>query len=481
MSEQTLKQKTAKGLFWGGFSNGIQQLLQVVFGIFLARILDQTDYGMVGLLAIFTGIAVTIINSGFSIALTNKKEVAQKDYNAVFWFTVFVGLIIYMILFFSAPLIARFYQQPVLTDLSRFLFLGFLITGIGMASSTFMLKNLMVKQQAIINVISQLVSLTVGLILALQGYAYWALAVQMIVQITINSILVFIVAPWKPSFTIDFSPLKSMLAFSSKLFFTSILGTINGKIFSVIFGKFYSVEQVGIYDQGQKWSVMGNQFITGMISSVTQPILVQVNEHKERQVSILRKLIRFSAFISFPLMLGLAFVGHEFIVITVGEKWLTSVPFLQLFCIWGAFVFLQTLYTHLILTKDKSNLYMYGTMVIGLLQLAVVFGMYPFGIFPMVIAYISMYFVGLGIWQYFVNQLVGLRFRDVLKDILPYLVITLGCFFVAWLLTKNIVNLYVLFVAKIVISAVLYVLVLKFSNAVIFKESMEFLLKFIKK
>ncbi|GHU66837.1 lipopolysaccharide biosynthesis protein [Bacteroidia bacterium] len=477
MAESTLKQKTANGLLWGGISNGVQQLLNVVFGIYLARTLNQTDYGMVGVLAIFTGIAATIVNSGFAVALTNKKEATHKDYNAVFWFTVFVGLGLYVALFFCAPLIARFYKQPELTNLSRFLFLGFVMGGIGTASSTVMFKKLMVKQQSIICLIALLISLSVSLLLALKGYAYWALAVQTVLQLALGNILTFIFAPWKPSLLFDFSPLKQMFSFSMKLFVTNIFSIINSNIFSVIFGKFYSVEQVGIYNQGQKWMGMGNLFIAGMMNSVSQPVLVHVNEDKNRQVNILRKLIRFGAFVSFPLMLGLAFVGREFIVLTIGEKWLESVPFLQLFCIWGAFIFLSTLYTNLIFTHSKSNLFMYGMMITGLLQLLVVFLMYPFGIFPMVIGFLSINFFSLLIWQYFVNKLIGLQLKYVLKDILPYLLITLGCFFIAWLLTKNIVNLYALISLKIAISVALYVVVLQLSHAIIFKESINFLLK----
>ncbi|GHT15201.1 lipopolysaccharide biosynthesis protein [Bacteroidia bacterium] len=481
MADSTLKQKTANGLLWGGINNGFQQLLALAFGVFMARILCEDDYGMVGMLAIFTGIASTIINSGFSVALTNIKDATHKDYNAVFWFTVFVGLALYLILFFCAPFIAKFYKYPELTNLSRFLFIGFLLGGIGTVSYTIMFKKLMTKQQAIIDMISQGIALSIGIVLALKGFAYWALATQMVILTSLSSLLRFFVAPWKPSLEFDFLPLKPMFSFSIKLFITNIFTQINTKIFSIIFGKLYGANQVGIYDQGQKWAVMGNSFIAGMINTVTQPILVQVNEQKDRQVSVLRKLIRFSAFISFPLMLGLAFVGREFIVIAIGEKWLSSVPFLQLFCIWGAIGFLSTLYMQLIFTHGKSDLYMYGTVIIGLLQLLVVYLAYPFGIFPMVIAYIAMNFVGLMIWQYYTSKLIGLRLKHVLKDILPYLAITLGCFFVAWLLTKNIVNLYALFILKILISGLLYVFIMKISNSVMFKESMEFLLKLIKK
>ena len=125
MAEQTLREKTAKGLFWGGISNGVQQVLALGFGVYLARVLNAEDYGLVGMLAIFSGIASSIINSGFTVALTNKQDATHKDYNAAFWFMFFVGLLLYVILFFCAPLIARFYGRPELTSLSRVLFISF--------------------------------------------------------------------------------------------------------------------------------------------------------------------------------------------------------------------------------------------------------------------------------------------------------------------------------------------------------------------
>ena len=148
MAEQTLKEKTAKGLFWGGLSNGAQQVLNLVFGLMLARILDASDYGMVGMLAIFSAIASTIQESGFTAALTNQKEIRHEDYNAVFWFSTLTGVLFYLILFFCAPLIAQFYDKPELIGLSRIVFLGFLFGGFGIASNAYMFKTLMVKERA---------------------------------------------------------------------------------------------------------------------------------------------------------------------------------------------------------------------------------------------------------------------------------------------------------------------------------------------
>jgi len=477
----TLKQKTASGLFWGGFSNGVQQLMGLVFGIYLARILNASDYGLYGMLTIFTAIAAIIINSGFSVALTNKQDATHEDYNAVFWFTFYVGLFLYIILFFSAPLIAGFYNQPALVNLSRFLFISFFFSGIGTVSYTIIFKQMMVKQQAIIDTVSLLTALSVGIVVAIHGGAYWSLAIQSVIQLSLGSLLRFWIAPWKPTWKFRLEPIREMFSFSLKIFLTGLFVQINNNFLSVIIGKLLNKEQLGYYSQGQKWATMGNQLIGGMINYIAQPVLVQVNNDKKRQVGVVRKMIRFGAFISFPSMLGLAFVAKEFILIALTEKWLPSVPFLQLFCIWSAMAFLLNLFTNVVYTQGKSDIYMKITILTGLLQLVAVFCFYPLGLFWMVAAYVGISFAALLLWQRQVYQLIGLTLRDILKDILPYLGITFICFFIAWIATRNIQNIYWLFTFKIAISAILYIFVMKISRSVIFRESMEYFLDFIKK
>jgi O-antigen/teichoic acid export membrane protein len=483
MADSSLKQKTAKGLLWGGISNGLQQLIGISFGILMMRILTPDDYGLFGMLTIFSAIATSLVTSGFSVALTNKQDVCHRDYNAVFWFTFWGGLLLYLVLFFCAPLIALFYERPELTNLSRILFLGMFFSSVGTVSYTILFKELMTKEQSLIDIVSLLTASIVGIILALSGFAYWALAIQTILFLFLTSLIKFIVAPWKPTFHFDFSPLKDIFPFSIRLVITNIITQINVYIFSPMLGKIYDAEQAGYYYQGQNWMIKGSLFIGGMITYVAQPILIQVNDDPQRQLKVLRKMIRFGAFISFPLMLGLAFVGKEFFMLidSGSEKWLFSVPYLQLLCIWGAFGYLTSLFTNLIYTHGKSKIFMWVTIVTCLLQLMLVICMYPFGIFPMIITYVAMFFVNLLIWQYYVYKLIGLRLKDTLKDILPYLGITIACFAIVWLITKNIVNLYLLFSAKVVISGLLYVVIMKLSNSVMFRESMAFLLKIIKK
>lgn len=475
MPEQTLKEKTAKGLFWGGISNGLQQILGLVFGIVLARILSPEDYGMVGMLAIFTGIAGTIQESGFTAALVNKPEIKHEDYNAVFWFSLLIGVVLYVILFFCAPLIAWFYEKPELTNLSRLVFLGFLFGGIGIAHNAILFKKLMVKERAKIDVTALVVSGIVGLAMALNGFAYWGLAVQSTTYIAVGSLLKWYYSPWRPTPNFNIQPLKEMLSFSSKLFLTNIFWQISSNQFSVLLGKFYNAQQVGYYSQGYKWMVMGNFFIGGMINGVAQPVFAQVQDDLAKQQAVFRKMVRFGAFVSFPLMLGLAFVANEFISIAVGDKWLPSVPFLQLFCIWGAAAYLWTLYTNILMVHGKSNIYMWGMIIIGLSQIGVVALAFSFGIMWMVMAYVASFFMGLLGWHYFVNKLIGLRFWSVVKDIFPYFLITVLSFSITWFITSQIGNLYILFVTKIALAAILYVSMVWGSNSVVFKECVEFL------
>lgn len=477
MAEQTLKEKTAKGLFWGGISNGLQQLLGLIFGIVLARILSPEDYGMVGMLAIFTGIASSIQESGFTAALVNKPEINHDDYNAVFWFSLLSGVILYIVLFFCAPLIAWFYDKPELTNLSRLVFLGFLFSGAGIAHNAILFKKLMVKERAKIDVTALVVSGIVGLLMALNGFAYWGLAVQGTTYIGVGTLLRWYYSPWRPTLSINIQPLKEMFGFSFKLFLTNIFWQISSNQFSVLLGKFYNPQQVGYYSQGYKWMVMGNTFIGGMINGVAQPILVEVQADPIKQQAVFRKMVRFGAFISFPLMLGLAFVANEFVLIAVGAKWLPSVPFLQLFCIWGAAGYLWMLYTNLLVVHGKSDIYMWGMISLGSFQIIIVALIFPFGIFGMVAVYISSFFMGLLGWHYFANKLIGICFSHVMKDVLPYLIIIGFVFLTTWGITYRIENVYILFFLKITLSATLYIAIVWRSNSAIFKECLNFLCK----
>ena len=188
MAEQTLKEKTAKGLFWGALNNGTMQILNVLIGILLARLLSNADYGLIGMLAVFTAVAGALQESGFTSAIANLENPTDNDYNSVFWFSTIVSWCSYLVLFFCAPLIANFFHHTELVNLSRFLFVSLLFSAIGTAPTAYLFKNIMVKETTILRVSSLVISGIVGIVLAWQNYGYWSLAWQQVLYINLTSL-----------------------------------------------------------------------------------------------------------------------------------------------------------------------------------------------------------------------------------------------------------------------------------------------------
>jgi len=223
--QETLKEKTARGILWGGINNGGQQILNLLFGIFLARLLTPSDYGMVGLLTVFTLIAGALQESGFIAGLNRLESPRQEDYNAVFWFNVLCGAAIYALLFACAPLIARLFHQPLLTPLARLSFLSFVFSSWGTTPRAILFRQLKAKQNATITLVALTASGVVGVVLAWQGFAYWGIAIQNLVYCLCMTLLSWHYSGWRPSRHIDFRPLRGMIGFSSRLLLTNIFTT----------------------------------------------------------------------------------------------------------------------------------------------------------------------------------------------------------------------------------------------------------------
>ena len=474
---ETLKEKTAKGLVWGGLSNGAQQLLNLSIGIFLARMLSPADYGMVGVLTIFSLIASSLQESGFTQALTNLKRATDRDFNAVFWFNVFTSIGIYAILFFCAPLIAEFYHQPDLTALARYLFLSFVISSFGIAHSAYLFRNLMVKQRAISVLFAQALSGVVGVTLVYLGYSYWGLATQTLVYCSTTMVCFWCFSQWRPTFHIDFGPIRGMFGFSSKVLITNIFQHINNNFFSVILGRFYTDAIVGQYVQANKWCSMGHSMVNGMIIGVAQPVMARVADDLERQRRVFRKLLQFTAFISFPVMLGLAVVAEPLITIAITDRWLESARIMQVLCVWGAFVPIQSVYTQMLLSRGMSRQYMVGIILIGLLQVGVALAMMRWGLFAMFIAYVVANICWLGYWQRFAWRELRLRAWSAMADIFPLFFLTVAVMCITWLVTKSIANDWLMLGARVALGAALYAGAARIFYPSIFAESVAYIKK----
>ena len=238
----------------------------------------------------------------------------------------------------------------------------------------------MVKQQAMSSVIGLTVSGIAGVTLAYLGFSYWGYATQSIVYVAVNTACYWHFTRWRPTLQFSLAPIKEMFGFSGKLLITNIFMTINNNLFSVLLGKFYTKQAVGDFSQANKWNNMGHSLITGMINGVAQPVLASITEDTQRQVAVFRKMLRFTAFISFPAMFGLSIVSKEFIVITITDKWLVSAQMMQLLCIWGAFIPINNLFSNLLVSRGRSSVFMFCNITLSILQLITACLSYPYGL-----------------------------------------------------------------------------------------------------
>ncbi len=471
---ESLKEKTAKGLFWGAMNNGVMQFIGLVFGIVLGRLLSPSDYGMIAMITVFSLIANALQNSGFITAITNLKEPTDNDYNSVFWFNISVGWSLYLVLFLCAPFIADYYHTPALVSLCRYAFLSIVFSSLCTAQSAYLFKNMMVRQRAQSGIIATLSSSFVGVIMALSGMAYWALATQTLVYNLVNTLLFWHYSPWRPNLHIDFAPVKRMFRFSFKLLATTVTTHINNNILNILLGHYFTAHDTGNYNQAYQWNFKGYSVIQGMVDSVAQPVLVDLREQPQKQLEALRKLIRFTAFISFPLMLGFGMVAKEFIVITITEKWLASAELLQILSVSGTIIPMYSLMSSLIVSKGKSGTFFWVTFSLGVVQIATMLFIWHWGIRTMVIACVVLNWIWLFVWQHFTHRLIGYRLLMFLKDILPFALAALGVMVVTYLVTMGIQQVMALLFCRIAMAVVLYYLVMRVAGATILKECMVF-------
>ena len=474
--KEGLKERTAKGLMWGAINNLTSQLLMALIGIILGRLLTPADYGMVGMLAIFTAITGSLQESGFTAALTNLKEATHREYNAVFWTSTGISILLYLVLYISAPLIADYFHQPGLIPLSRLVFASLLLAGIGIAHAAYMFRNMMNREKAITGFFALVGSGIIGITLALNGYSYWSLAWQQFAYICIINIGRLYYVRWMPSFHIDLSPIREMIGFSSKILITNIINQVNNNILSFIFGRLFTAGAVGNYTQAAKWNTMGHSLISGTMQQVAQPVLASINEEENRQLNVFRKMLRFTAFLSMPAMLGLAFIA-DFIVVLLGEQWTDSVPLLRMLCISGAFLPIHTLYQNLFISHGRSDTYMWCSVALVITQIVVVMVFATWGIEIMIAAYVVTLILWTGIWQVLTYRLIQLRFTDLLKDVCPFLLATIGCIGVAYYTTLFITNVIALILSRIIITSLLYMAIMKIAHVKIFKECIQFIFK----
>ena len=471
----TLKEKTAQGLLWGGLNSGIQQLVGLAFGIVLGRLLSPSDYGMMAMISIFSLVATALQDSGFRTALTNIEHPKDEDYNSVFWFNIIMASSLYLILFFAAPLIGEYYHTPRVVPLCRYAFLSIVIASFGTAQSAYLFKHLRAKQQAEAGALAVIMSSLTGVGMAFAGMAYWSLATQGLVYVGINTLLQWHFSPWRPSIHgITFAPVRRMFRFSCKILATTIMTHVNNNVLNILLGHYFTPRDTGNYNQAYQWNTKCYSLVQSMVAQVAQPVLVSLNGEEGRQKDVFRKMMRFTAFITFPLLFGFGLVAKEFIVIAIGEKWLASAQLIQILCISGATMPLSTLFSNMIISKGRSGTFFWCTFTLGLVQIATMVLICPMGIRSMVIAYTILNTSWLLVWLFFVRRLIGYGYWMFFCDVMPFALAAAGVMGVAYIATMPLSNLIALLISRFIIAVVLYYVVMKIARVKILAECERF-------
>ena len=462
-------------MLWGGLNSGIQQLVGLAFGIVLGRLLAPSDYGMMAMISIFSLVATALQDSGFRTALTNIEHPKHEDYNSVFWFNIIMASSLYVILFLAAPLIGEYYHTPRVVPLCRYAFLSIVIASFGTAQSAYLFKHLRAKQQAEAGALAVILSSMTGVGMAFAGMAYWSLATQGLVYVGINTLLQWHFSPWRPSIHgITFAPVRRMFRFSCKILATTIMTHVNNNVLNILLGHYFTPRDTGNYNQAYQWNTKCYSLVQSMVAQVAQPVLVSLNGEEDRQKDVFRKMMRFTAFITFPLLFGFGLVAKEFIVTAIGEKWLASAQLIQILCLSGATMPLSTLFSNMIISKGRSGTFFWCTFTLGLVQIATMIMIWPMGIRTMVIAYTLLNTSWLLVWLFFVRRLIGYGYWMFFCDVMPFALAAAGVMGVAYVATMPLSNLIALLISRFIIAVVLYYAVMKIARVKILAECERF-------
>jgi len=474
--KETVKSKAIQGILWGGMSNGAQQILALLFGIYLARNLTEADYGIVGILTVFSLIASSIQESGFINALANKQDVTHKDYNAVFWFNILLSGSLYTLLYFAAPYIAQYFNMPELTRLARVLFLSFLFGSFGIVHSAYLFRNLKVRERALATLMSVLLSGIIAIVMVHFHYSYWSLVGQSITYSVSFAAICFYFSDFRPSIKIDFSPIKGMWKFSIKILASNITNHINNNILTLYLGRFFSKDIVGNYSQAFKWSNMPQGIIANMSHGFAQPLLAKFENDAEKQNLIFLKLFRFICFMSFPALALLCIISKEFIVITITDKWINAVPLLKILCINAAFLPLINYYSNYFLSRGASQIYMRYNIVYGLIQLSILFMLRNQEMLYVIWAITGFTCIWTFVWQVSVSKYSNIAYGLLSKIILEHAMVALLAGAIAYFITAALTdNLYFSLLIKVVIFGTLYLTSQFLLQSIILKEITAFL------
>lgn len=418
---QGLKEKTVKGVGWSVIDNVSQYAVSFIVSIVLARLLSPDDYGLLGIIAIFTAVCTAIINGGFTNALIRKKEVTEYDYNTVFIINVGISLLLYTIIFFCSPFIAVFFGREELVSLTRVSSIGMVIGALSIVQQTRLTKLIDFKTQTKVTIIASVSSGIVGITMAIGGCGVWSLVAQNLLSQSLRTILLWFYNHWIPILRFSVASFKDLFGFGWKLMVSSILDTVWKELYQLVVGKFYSPATLGQYSRAKQFSQLFSSNLTNVIQRVTFPVLSEVQDNTARMIKAYRKIIKTTMFITTICLFSLGALSEPLLFCLIGTKWHEAATYLPLICLAGSLYPLHAINLNMLQVQGRSDLFLGLEVVKKTISIGPLFVGAFVGILPML--YVNLL---VGIIAYFLNSYYSGRFLGYtswmqIKDIAPSL------------------------------------------------------------
>ena len=451
-----LKVKAARGLFWSSVDRFSSQGISFVFSIFLARILDISDYGIVAMIVVFMAVAQAFVDSGFSSALIRKPDLNEEDKSTAFYFNIIVGLTCYGILFIVSPLIADFYDEPLLSPIIRVTGLSIIFNSLCVVQRALFTIAVDFKTQAIISLACTVISGVVGLVMAYNGYGVWALVAQSTISTFLNFVLLWLCSRWRPVTGFSKASFRYLFNFGSKLLASGLLDTLYNNAYPIVIGKFYNSAQLGLYSRAQSYASLPSSNITGILQRVTFPVLSLMQDDDERLALNYRRLLRVSAFVVFPLMVMLAAVAAPLIRVMITSKWDGCVGFLQILSIAMMWYPIHAINLNLLQVKGRSDLFLRLEIYKKILGVLILICTIPLGVTAMCWGLVVGSVFSLVMNTYYTGKLIKVGFFIQMKDLLPTLVNSVIMGGIAYYTVNNIDSSIISLIAACSVSIVFY-------------------------
>lgn len=468
-----LKQKTLKGVSWSFVEQILTRGVNFVIGIILARLLSPTDYGLVGMMGIFIAISQLFVDGGLTSALIRTKNPSEKDFSTVYIINLTLSVVFYFLLFFSAPLVANFYNQPMLKPLMRAVAIILIISSVASVQGTLLTIRVDFKTKSLISILSAIFSGATGIICAYKGLGVWALVAQSIASATAVTVFTLAFVRWIPKLVFSVESFKRLFSYSSKLLAASCISTIYDNVYPLVIGKKFSAADVGVFTRASQFPNMANDTIVGALNRVAFPILSQVQDDNERLLRVYEKYIQLACFIIFPLLMGLCGCAEPVVRLLLTEKWLACVPLMQIICFSKLLNGLTVINLNLLYVKGRSDLVLRLEFIKKSIAFLILFISMFFNVTVMCYGLVLYAVIAAYLNTFYTNRILGYSFWQQMKSILPYFFISLVVLAESLLCVCFIENDLISLLLALIICPLSYALISKWTKVYAYNEAIE--------